>query len=75
MERLLNVSMKKSDMKQTVFSIENVVPCAVLNGTIKSVRDTGIIVEFGEGFTGFVCAMHVLDKPVDKWQSRFKKGY
>nr|CAD2182619.1 unnamed protein product [Meloidogyne enterolobii] len=74
MERLLNVSMKKSDMKQTVFSIENVVPCAVLNGTIKSIRDTGIIIEFGDGFTGFVCAMHVLDKPVDKWQSRFKKG-
>ncbi|CAK5090944.1 unnamed protein product [Meloidogyne enterolobii] len=74
MERLLNVSMKKSDMKQTVFSIENVVPCAVLNGTIKSIRDTGIIIEFGDGFTGFVCAMHILDKPVDKWQSRFKKG-
>uniref|UniRef100_A0A1I8BCR1 S1 motif domain-containing protein n=1 Tax=Meloidogyne hapla TaxID=6305 RepID=A0A1I8BCR1_MELHA len=74
MERQLNVSMKKSDMKQSVFSVETAVPCAKLNGTIKSIRDNGIIVEFGDGCTGFVCAMHVLDKPLEKWQTRFKKG-
>ncbi|KAF7639764.1 hypothetical protein Mgra_00000686 [Meloidogyne graminicola] len=74
MERQLNVSMKKSHMKQNVFSVESAVPCAKISGEIKAIKDNGLIVKFGNEFYGFVSSLHLFDIPVEDWQKRFKKG-
>lgn len=75
MERQLNVSMKKSHMKQNVFSVESAVPCAKISGEIKAIKDNGLIVKFGNEFYGFVSSLHLFDIPVEDWQKRFKKGF
>lgn len=74
-ERQLLVSTRTNDLNRKIVAMEEAVPGIKLKATVVAIKQHGIVVDIGKGIRGFVPAMHVLDKPIEKWQNRFQKGH
>jgi rRNA biogenesis protein RRP5 len=76
MDALATASMKESDLQQGAdISWTTLKPGSILDGTVHSVEDYGILVQLGKAVRGLVPLMHVSEAATPKkLQPRFKAG-
>ncbi|KAK7110889.1 protein RRP5 homolog [Littorina saxatilis] len=71
---MLLVSLKESVMKQRLLSIKDLQPGQIVEGTVETIHNSGVIVTLSRGLTALIPKLHVADIPLKHFDKKFKKG-